>query len=136
MVATQLCRTCQLVICAVKLPVALFMRSFSQTQKNQNHVRNTIFKVLQLPEHFPSHKSAHIYTLASLTHVGQFGTWSRKVRHSQTTSKAITHSQAGQYSKMSRRGDHQASWKTYTILNQTPVCSPSKYIQHLVHIAI
>lgn len=54
-----------------------------------------------------------IYThvLPCLTHFGQLGTGSTKVRHSQIISKRSTHSQAGQYSRISTQGDHHASWK-------------------------
>uniref|UniRef100_A0A8C4ILS4 Dynactin subunit 6 n=1 Tax=Dicentrarchus labrax TaxID=13489 RepID=A0A8C4ILS4_DICLA len=60
------------------------------------------------------------------THVGQPGTGSAKVRKSQIISKRSTHSQAGQYSKTSRPGDHQASWKTVKIAAGAVVCVESE----------
>lgn len=47
--------------------------------------------------------------MSRLTHVGQSGTGSRKVRQSQTVSSNSTQTQAGQYIKMSTPWDHQAS---------------------------
>lgn len=49
--------------------------------------------------------------MSRLTHVGQSGTGSRKVRQSQTVSSNSTQTQAGQYIKMSTPRDHQESWK-------------------------
>lgn len=69
------------------------------------------------------------YTSLSLTYAGQSGTGSWNVRKSQSTSRRITHSQAGQYSKKSIAGDHHASWK----IKPTPL-NTSPFLKHKFNI--
>lgn len=69
------------------------------------------------------------YTSLSLTYAGQSGTGSWNVRKSQSTSRRITHSQAGQYSKKSIAGDHHISWK----IKPTPL-NISPFLKHKFNI--